>query len=251
MKVFSISGCSIKERDLCVQKVSEELMSRGHSVGILKEIPESDQTGDLSKETKEFYVDILVERKPDQTTFRVPGKISIDTAVSFCKQDYVIIVGDVQINAPKIICITDKDQIAAKPDDGILAYCAYYSDKDCIEGIPIFDCTNQIDLLSDIIQEKVYERLPYLGSKGCRRCGKSCTEMAIDIVRGKASRKDCALARDRVKVMINEKELILAPFVGNIVESVIKGLLSSLKGYEEGRISITISKHNTNNERRK
>lgn len=106
----------------------------------------------------------------------------------------------------------------------------------------MIDSTNQIDVLVALIQDKVFKKLPYIDSNGCGCCGKSCTQMAADIVSGKASRNDCISARNLVKITINNKELDLGPFVEDIVESVVKGLLSPLKGYEEGEISVIISR---------
>ena len=39
---------------------------------------------------------------------------------------------------------------------------------------------------------------------------------------------------------VNGKRLDLNPFTKNMIESAIKGLLSPLRGYEEGEIIITI-----------
>lgn len=44
----------------------------------------------------------------------------------------------------------------------------------------------------------------------------------------------------KVTVTINGKELELNPFTENVIESTIRGLLSSLRGYEEGDITITV-----------
>lgn len=43
-----------------------------------------------------------------------------------------------------------------------------------------------------------------------------------------------------VMIKINGKELPLNEFAKTTIESTIKGLLSSLRGYEEGEISIQI-----------
>ncbi len=43
-----------------------------------------------------------------------------------------------------------------------------------------------------------------------------------------------------ITVKVNGKRLELNPFARSIVESTIKGLLSSLRGYEEGEIEIKI-----------
>jgi molybdopterin-guanine dinucleotide biosynthesis protein B len=241
MKVFSIKGCSSKERDLIVEKIAKELSDRGHSVGVLKEVSGLEQTGDLQPEPKNHFAELTIERGPSDTAFRVSKRLSLDATVGFYNQDYLIVVGDIEINAPKIECVSDIGKITAKPNHGILAYCAHQPNEKTFNGIPVFDCKNEICFLSDLIQEKVFEKLPHISSEGCGRCGKSCTEIAVDIVNGKASRNDCISSRDRVKIIINKKELPLVPFVEDIVESVVKGLLSPLKGYEVGDISITIS----------
>lgn len=43
-----------------------------------------------------------------------------------------------------------------------------------------------------------------------------------------------------VTVEINGKKLELNPFAKSVVESTVKGLLSSLRGYEEGEILLRI-----------
>ena len=43
-----------------------------------------------------------------------------------------------------------------------------------------------------------------------------------------------------VTVTIDGKELELNPFTKSVIESTIKGLLSPLRGYKEGDITITI-----------
>lgn len=43
-----------------------------------------------------------------------------------------------------------------------------------------------------------------------------------------------------VTVEINGKKLELNSFAKSVIESTVKGLLSPLRGYEEGDISITI-----------
>lgn len=43
-----------------------------------------------------------------------------------------------------------------------------------------------------------------------------------------------------VTVEINGKKLELNPFAKSVVESTIRGLLSPLRGYEEGSITIVI-----------
>ncbi len=44
----------------------------------------------------------------------------------------------------------------------------------------------------------------------------------------------------KVEVSINGKELDLVPFVEEIIKNTVTGMISSLKGYEKGKIKIEI-----------
>jgi len=44
----------------------------------------------------------------------------------------------------------------------------------------------------------------------------------------------------KAQVYINGREIPLVPFVNNIIADTVKGLVSNLKGYEEGEILIKV-----------
>jgi len=44
----------------------------------------------------------------------------------------------------------------------------------------------------------------------------------------------------KVEVSINGKEIELNPFVEELIKNTVKGMLSSLRGYENGKIKIVI-----------
>jgi len=46
--------------------------------------------------------------------------------------------------------------------------------------------------------------------------------------------------QEEVEIYINEKRIPLNPFVEEIIKNTIKGMLSTLKGFEEGKIKIII-----------
>jgi len=96
-------------------------------------------------------------------------------------------------------------------------------------------------ILSEVEKEKVLEKLPRID---CGECGHpSCSEMAEAIVKGEASIGDCeVLKRKGIKVMINGKALPLNKFVGDMVENVIRGMLSSLKGGEDVEGGVVVVK---------
>ncbi|KYC45216.1 MAG: hypothetical protein APG12_00870 [Candidatus Methanofastidiosum methylothiophilum] len=44
----------------------------------------------------------------------------------------------------------------------------------------------------------------------------------------------------KVEVSINGKEIELNPFVEEVIKNTVKGMVSSLRGYEKGKIKIEI-----------
>lgn len=69
-----------------------------------------------------------------------------------------------------------------------------------------------------------------------------CTFAVSNLAHEQELYTDCARKiMSEVTVEINGKELELNPFTESIIESTIKGLLSPLKGYEEGIIAIKIN----------
>jgi len=79
---------------------------------------------------------------------------------------------------------------------------------------------------------KILNSLPGLD---CKKCGyESCEELAVAIYRGKAKLIDCLPLKLRSKlktrIMINDNEVPIQPFVSKIIRNSILGMISSLKG---------------------
>ena len=101
-------------------------------------------------------------------------------------------------------------------------------------------------IVKEVEKEKVLEKLPRID---CGECGhETCNEMADAIVKGKASIGDCkVLKRKGISIKVDGKAVHVNEFVGNMVESVVRGMLSSLKGGEgagAGEIEIKVSRGN-------
>jgi molybdopterin-guanine dinucleotide biosynthesis protein B len=73
----------------------------------------------------------------------------------------------------------------------------------------------------------------------CGACGQaSCADMAARIVAGQASPGDCQAVREAMQVTINGAPLAMNPFVERILAAGISAMLSQLKGFAPGRITI-------------
>lgn len=75
----------------------------------------------------------------------------------------------------------------------------------------------------------------------CGACGREdCAGLLRDIVAGKVTPDACQARKSDLRITINGQELGLNPFVRDIIGGSIRGMLSQLKGYAPGTISVTL-----------
>lgn len=107
------------------------------------------------------------------------------------------------------------------------------------DGLEVINALENPKRLADLIEEKAF----ILPNINCGLCGLNCYEMAKLIVKGEKTTEDCVVLSSKPKVIvkIDGKELPMKDWVQELVEKTIKGMLSTMKGYKEGRkIEITI-----------
>jgi molybdopterin-guanine dinucleotide biosynthesis protein B len=86
---------------------------------------------------------------------------------------------------------------------------------------------------TEISVERMRNGLPGLD---CGKCGLDCSSMARAIAEGRKSRDDCVeLPSVGVEIAVGGKRLATGKFVSDIVDDTVRGMLSSLKGYEPGK----------------
>ncbi len=99
------------------------------------------------------------------------------------------------------------------------------------------DALENSEQLADFIMERGF----ILPGLDCGACGEeSCEKMMEKIVARERKPEECGVLSSNVVVTCGGKKLPINPFVAKIIASTIRGLLSPLKGYEEGEIKIRI-----------
>lgn len=96
-----------------------------------------------------------------------------------------------------------------------------------VSGVPIFN-RDSIDLLANVVVEKALNHfLNQLPKLNCGMCGfETCRSLASKILRG--AEITCPVLLD-VKLVVNNREISLNPFVKNVVYSVVDGIVKILK----------------------
>lgn len=228
MKVFSIRFYDVinkKEKEEFIKLIGNELMKKRFTVSLLK------KEKDLKDEWENFKVSGTFGENKAELLFK---GVDVETVIGYYNSDYLILE-DLEGAFPEIIYFggeVKKDKITSK------TIAAVSKNSSININLPLFS-PREIESITDLILEKVFEKLPNLFRKGCGRCGEDCNKMAEKIIKGEAKRSSCKQNQvGKIKIVINNKDIPLVPFVEDLFYSVLKAMLSNLKGYEEGEVQI-------------
>jgi len=248
MKVFSVVGIHHSGKTTIIENVIRELRSRGYSVGSIKEIHYEkfamDTEGTNTYRHKKAGSQLVTARGMYETDILFQEKLNIDDILKFYNHDYVVLEGVMDANVPKIISAHTEEEILERIDDLTFAISGRISNSiKEFKGLPVINPMEDIKQLVDLIECKVYERLPDFNKDCCGYCGSSCRELGARILKGEAEREDCVLGNAKIRLQIGGKDIKMVPFVQNILTNTVLGVVKELKGYEDGKeIRIDISR---------
>lgn len=230
MKVIGIIGYKGSGKTHLGINLSEELRRRGYTVAIVKHAQGSLDFPDKDTGLYKGHCDQLIAISREGRTEFFEGKVNFEQALDSLDVDFIIVEGFKEKKSfPKVMCLREKSEEKGLSDGleiGLVGNGNFHPDRD-------------ISTIADLVIEKAF-KLPELD---CGDCGfDTCYELAKDIVKGKRKVSDCThLGRD-VEVQVAGEPMELNPFVSNILRKTIKGFLSGLKGFKEGKIKIKIGK---------
>ncbi len=224
--------------------VCRELKKMGMKVGVIKKAHgEIDVKGKDSSKLSEVS-DAVVLLSNIGTGAAFYSSFNFEKALSLVGGiDVLLLEGFKEIKTlPKVYCLRDESELE-ELDDGlgmaISGVIASYRRGEELKGLRVYDARRDAKELAELIAERGF----MLPGMNCGECGeKGCYEMAKKIVLGLRRPEECGVLRGRVKVIVEGREIPLKPWVKELVENVIRGLISSLKGCtgEEERIEIII-----------
>lgn len=241
MRAMAFVGYKKSGKTTTVEAVARVLKRRGYRVAIAKSMhaefdsPTAD-TGRFSR-----VADSVVVRAEDIDAVLFKAK-DINALFSTVNADFLLLEGfkDVK-HVPRVICARDERDVEelggglAVAVSGVIAG----SGREEVMGLPVINALTDAERLADVVEEKSF-MLPNID---CGLCGFRCAEMARMIVAGDKTLKDCVVLsqKPRVIVKVDGQVLPMKDWVQELVEKTIKGMLSAMKGYREGkRIEIVI-----------
>lgn len=240
MKVFSVIGVSRSGKTATIEEIIKELRRRRYTVGSVKDIHFEgfalDTPGSNTDRHRKAGSQLVTARGLYETDILFPRRLPVGEILRFYSHDFVILEGVEDYPVPKIVCALTEQEIEERLDPTVFAISGVISQhRSEYRNLPVFNALANIEAFVDYIENKVCDVLPNIPAECCGECGSSCERLLADILKGKRKREDCPVGRERTELYIGGQEIPLAPFVRDILENTIRGLVSTLKGYERGQ----------------
>ncbi|MFA4701648.1 molybdopterin-guanine dinucleotide biosynthesis protein B [Pyrococcus kukulkanii] len=235
MKAMAFVGFKKSGKTTTVEAVAKVLKEKGYRIAIAKSMHvdfdrEGTDTWRFSK-----VADAVLVRAHDTDALLFKAK-DINALLSMVSADVMLLEGFKGIkHVPKVICAKSEEEVKELNDGLAVAVSGVIASKGIkeIDGLPVIDATKEPEKLAELVLKRGF-MLPNID---CGLCGFNCAEMARLIVRGEKSVNDCVVlsSRPKVTIKIDGQVLPLKDWVQELVEKTIKGMLSAMKGYREGK----------------
>lgn len=239
MRVFSVFGITQSGKTTTIENIIRELRKRRYSVGSVKEIHFEkfaiDKEGTNTYRHRMAGSELVTARGYKETDILFQRMLSMDEILKFYHHDFVVLEGVTDCNVPKIVTAHNIAEVDERLDDTVFAISGRIANglKE-YRGIPVINPIEDTERLVDLVEQKVYERLPDFPPECCRACGYSCRELGIRILKGQSRREDCILSKSNIKLLVDGREIDMVPFVQKILFNAVEGVVKELEGYKKG-----------------
>lgn len=250
MKAFAVIGYHHTGKTTVVTELVRALKLKGFKVATIKDIHNegyrADTEGKNSWKHIQAGADMTFTRGLHDSSLIFPQPLSLNEMTALLDCDYLVIEGMKDAPVPKILCAENLEQLEELYDDTVFAIsgklAGQYPDW---QEPPLLDVHTQLDQLTALVLDKVFELLPDSDPACCSHCGMTCYEMTAAILRGEKQRSDCKTDNpEHLSLLINGKPVTIVPFVQNILKDVILGFIGNLKDTDpDGNIEIRIKPH--------
>lgn len=219
--ILGIYGFQDAGKTKLVEDVVRALSRKGYRVASVKHSPHEKRVDCKGKDTWRHWragSDPVVFSSEVETTYikhsATPAKEIADMLRTEFDPDIVILEGFKDGPFPKV----SVGDIALRKNTVL-------RDPSCAEVVRYVE--------KEVAVERKLKELPGLD---CRKCGLDCLAMARAVVEGRKRLDDCVeLPSVGVSIAVGGKRIATGKFVSEIVDDTIRGMLSSLKGYQPDR----------------
>jgi len=238
MKAIGIIGYHHTGKTTAACALISELVARGYRVNSIKDIHDekfsADKAGSNSDKHAKAGSSIVWARGLRDGALIFPKPLSYHDMLPHFDCDFLIIEGLKSAPVPKIVCAETTDQLDELIDDTTIGISGLIADKlESYRSLPVFCLQKNLSGFVDLIIEQSFKALPDNDPECCSACGKTCYELAGDIVQKRSTRDACvADSAKELVLMADGKEIVIVPFVQKLLKDNILSFVSNLKGVD-------------------
>lgn len=231
MKAAAIVGYKNSGKTTLTVELARTLQARGLSVAAVKFAHHGLDVAGRDTDRLGKYCTAVAGLSDETSMLIWPGRKRLEDLLPLMRADFLLVEGGKSLDVlPRVLVLRDPSEAETlKPELALGAYGAVTT-----SGLEQFA---DVDAVADAVLDKGF-LLPGLNCEACGR--ENCHDMAAEIVAGDAEPDDCRAFPENLRVECDGKVLPLGPFVAGIVGSTIRGLLSELKGYTPGPVTIKL-----------
>ena len=219
--ILGIYGYQDSGKTKLVEELVRSLVKKGYRVASVKHSPHSKSIDCEGKDTWRHWRagsdPVVFSSKTETTVIKHTETSSEDIARRLVAEhcpDVIIMEGFKEGSFPKVAVgkvVVRKGTVLVNP--GLKKLVAYVE--------------------REVATDNVIRGLPGLD---CGKCGLDCRKLAAEIVDGRRRLRDCVeLPSVGVEILVGGKRVPAGKFVSTMVDGTVKGMVSSLKGYEPGK----------------
>jgi len=249
MKVFGVCGIKQSGKTTTIEKLVAELCRRGYRVGSVKDIHFEGFAIDTPQSNTDRHrkagAGLVTARGMHETDLLFPKQLSMEEILDFYEKDYDYVVIEGMADFPTIVAAHNEEDLVQKFND--FTFCVsgrIAANLTEFRGVPAVNALTDAEALTDLVEQKVYNRLPSFSSDCCTACGMTCEQFGKAVLHGKARRDGC-VAEKGVSLTVGGKHVSMVPFVQAVLKNAVLGVVSELKGYAPGEeIQIIVGEQN-------
>jgi len=235
MKALAVIGYHHTGKTSVVTALVESLTAKGLRVATIKDIHSEKYRADTQGKNSALHIAAgsvqTFARGLFDSAMIYPKPLSLEEILPKMDADFLIVEGMKDAALPKIVCAAQIAELDELIDDSTIACAGVISDAVRSHSkLRIYNAQRDIEELSSLVLDKVFEVLPMADPECCSRCGSTCKQMAMDIVQGRRRRDECVMdSQHSITLEVGGRQIAIVPFVQDILKDTILAVLKNLK----------------------
>lgn len=159
MKVFAVSGVSSSGKTTVIERMIQELKTRGYRVGSIKDIHFEafaiDQKGSNTWRHLQAGAEQVIARGFHETDILIPKRLELEEMIDYFTQDFLVIEGMPEAQVPRILCAHRVEELKERWTNQVFAVSGRIGERiDEFNGVPAVNALTRIKELADLAEEK-------------------------------------------------------------------------------------------------